>query len=174
MRRALTVRALVAVTAVAVVGAVGCGGGDDASGDSDPVTLGPGVGSVAGSDDSSEGGVRAATDLLPGDCFDGLAVDEGRRARVALVEVVPCSAPHDLEVFHAFTYGDDEAWPGEDEMVRLAEVGCGEAFATQLGERAALEQLAVWPTEASWAEGDRVVVCAAYAADGDALVGNLR
>ena len=150
-----------------------CSNGSETTERSDaPVAEAESAGPAAG--DSAVDGPVAAVDLTPGTCFDGLAFVEGERATVETVEVVDCGRPHDLEVFHAFEFGRDETYPGEETIVRLAEGGCAEAFATSLGPAAALEQVAIWPTQRSWSEGDRAVSCAAYASDRGQLVGNLR
>lgn len=118
--------------------------------------------------------VVALIEVGPGDCFNGLTTVTNARATAEVVTRVPCDQPHDHEVFHAFAYGDDERFPGIDVLVGLAESGCRDAFVGNVGNPDALDQVSIWPTSKSWAEGDRTVLCAAFARDGDQLVGSIR
>lgn len=111
--------------------------------------------------------------LEPGECFDGPDLEEGSTDTARSVTTVPCAEPHLHEVYHAFEFSEDEPFPGDATIVELAEEGCAEAFATRLGDTAALEQLSLWPTEESWSEGDRRVLCAAFPSDGEPLVGRI-
>ena len=61
-----------------------------------------------------------------------------------------------------------------DELIALAGTGCRDAFVGGVGNADALDQISIWPTMASWTEGDRTVLCAAFARDGDQLVGRIR
>lgn len=116
----------------------------------------------------------ALVDLGPGDCFDGLDPVPAEGASATQVVRIPCGEPHDHEVFHAFEFGDDEQYSGEKETMQLAQESCRDAFVLGVGNADALDQISIWPTADSWAADDRTVLCAAFARDGDQLVGNIR
>lgn len=117
-------------------------------------------------------GPVAATDLLPGDCVTGLVIGASERARIESASVVSCEQSHELEVFATFDLAAadfeeaDGGYPGQQRVVNAADTGCG-TRSEQLGEIAdEIGVIAVWPTQESWAAGDRAVVCAAYAVTG--------
>ena len=105
------------------------------------------------------GGCRGASafDLDVGECFNqpesGSAVGE--------VELVECDEPHDFEVFHLVDVEDGE-FPGESAVNEFADVACAAAFEGYVGrdyQSSGLYVSYLHPTAASWAEGDREVVC---------------
>lgn len=125
----------------------------------------------------SSGEAVAATELVVGDCLSGVAVGVAERTEIESAQVVGCELPHELEVFASFELEPAEfetqppgAYPGEQPVVRAADAGC----ATRL--RALVDDtlfglIAVWPTQASWASGDREVSCAAFPAGGGPFEG---
>ena len=110
-------------------------------------------------------------ELAVGDCFDDTAGDE-----ISDVPVVDCAEPHDNEVFHVFDVPDGD-FPGEATLLQAAEVTCLPAFEDYVGTTVASSRLEVFPitpTEASWAGGDREIVCALYDGDLAELEGSMR
>ncbi len=110
-----------------------------------------------------------------GECFqqpaglDRSTVTDDDRPEVTDVAVVDCAEPHDHEVYEVTTLALDGEWPGtravDDEAVRL----CERAFAPYVGTEyteSAYYFLPLQPTEASWEEGDRGLVCSLYLPDG--------
>lgn len=102
-------------------------------------------------------------ELEVGDCFNSGANNE----EVQSVGVVPCEAPHDSEVFHLVDYPDDgSGFPGQEALNTFADEQCqGQAFTDYVGRvwaesRFFTSQLT--PTEGSWEQGDREVVCLLY------------
>jgi hypothetical protein len=103
-------------------------------------------------------GPVAVSDLRVGTCFDD--VDAGLN-EVSEVPAVPCDRPHANEVFAVLEQPGDE-FPGEEEIRGLAEEGCSASFESYVGapfETSTLTPFPVTPTAASWAKGDRQVVC---------------
>lgn len=101
-----------------------------------------------------------------GDCFNGEGADDEEIADVA---AVPCSEPHDDEVFHSFTLPEGE-WPGADAILMEAEIECMEQFETFAGiahEVSALDFYPITPTEPGWNTlDDREILCLIYDFEG--------
>lgn len=147
-------------------------------------TTTPAMAPTPGPTPTSDQGVTAGTSeqtiatsvfsLREGDCFDdpgpGLTETSG-------VPVVPCSQPHDNEIYRVFNL-DSGAFPGSDEVEEAANNGCLAAFASFVGEpyeTSELDFFALFPTRESWTElGDRAVLCSVYELDLSKLVGTAR
>jgi hypothetical protein len=102
-------------------------------------------------------------ELAVGDCYNSPSTSD----EVQSVAVVPCDTPHDSEVFFLVDYPDDgTGFPGLEELNTFADDQCqGQAFTDYVGvvwaeSRFFTSQLT--PTEASWEQGDREVVCLLY------------
>lgn len=99
--------------------------------------------------------------LSVGDCFN----DPGPSDAVRTLPLVACSGPFDNEVFALFDLPDGP-YPGEQIVIDAAADGClGERFERYVGTpypRSAIYASALWPTAASWAQGDREVICFLY------------
>lgn len=112
-------------------------------------------------------------ELAVGDCFGATDPDGGR---VSDVPIVDCSEPHDREVFHTFTVADGE-FPGGDALTAQAEDLCIPVFeeyvGTAYGSGSRLGILPITPTQSSWDNGDREVVCALYDLQGAQLEGSM-
>lgn len=107
-----------------------------------------------------------------GDCLNtaDMAADE----EISSVPVVPCSEPHDDEVYHAYYLADGD-FPGEDAILADADSVCVAEFANFIGlpyEESALVYWPMYPTEGSWGDGDREVLCVVYE-DGAKVTGSL-
>lgn len=105
-----------------------------------------------------EGVPTAANDLAAGDCFntDGSQVDE--------VTVVDCEQPHFYEAIlnYDMTQGDDEAYPGDEPVLDDADGQCRPAFEAYVGtpyDDSALFITVIRPSESTWGDGDRTVIC---------------
>jgi hypothetical protein len=110
--------------------------------------------------------------LEVGDCFQDpdSTVDEIRE-----VEAVDCEEPHDNEVFAVFDLPDGD-FPGADAISAASLDGCLERFEDFVGTPYPDSELyATWlfPTESSWGEDDREVVCVLFA-DGEQLEGSMQ
>ena len=118
------------------------------------------------------GSVDAFT-MRVGDCYN----DESSFSdEITDVPAVPCSDPHDNEVFAIFDLTISE-WPGGDPVMELADEGCGERFEVAIGatyEESVLMITTLTPTEASWTQRqDREVICIAYHMDLEQLTGSV-
>jgi hypothetical protein len=111
-----------------------------------------------GSGEIVAGGDLSAFSFREGDCWDDPPLDR----EVASVAAVPCSGPHDAEVYAVYDLELDE-YPGDDEIAVASEAGCVERFAAFVGVDYAASDLEIVylnPTQESWdAEDDRSAVC---------------
>lgn len=99
-----------------------------------------------------------------GDCTNDVATEE-----VAAVPTVPCSEPHDNEAYFAYDIEADR-FPGDDTVLAEAGDTCVSEFEGFVGLSYEESTLDVWPlvpTEATWADGDREVICFIYALSDD-------
>jgi hypothetical protein len=125
----------------------------------------------------SEGSLDVFT-LKRGDCFQ----DDEAAAEldgVSEVPAVPCSEPHDNEIYHIFFVADTyRDWPGEAEIDAIADEGCYAAFEPFVGHDYETSRLDFgWfvPTEESWdAYDDREIDCFVYDVDLKPLTGSMR
>lgn len=98
--------------------------------------------------------------LKVGDCMpespDGIISD---------MDVVPCSEPHDEEVYWEFTLPDGD-FPTDEAISAAIEAECVPAFNTFVGlnyEDSVLDFYTIEPTEETWTQADdRVVQCVIY------------
>ena len=106
--------------------------------------------------------------LQVGDCFDDPEViDEV----VFDVAAVPCTEAHDNEVFAVQSVASDfgGVFPGLDALEQHGYEFCsGQTFDSYVGASyldSALEVFSFTPTEESWDQGDREIVCALFRLD---------
>jgi hypothetical protein len=101
-------------------------------------------------------------DLGVGDCFN----DPDFTGEIDEVDGVPCSQPHDNEVFATIDHPGSGAYPGESEILSFASEQCeGEVFRQYVGVDYLDSRFfvdALYPTEGSWRFGDRTIVCFLY------------
>jgi putative regulator of septum formation len=104
--------------------------------------------------------------LRMGDCVNA---PNGR-----LVAVLPCSAPHEAEVFATFTLPDSR-WPGTPKVRAEASSGCASRLTGYLNPQLAisLSQSYVFPDAVAWRAGTRTVICEVRATSGQ-LTGSVR
>jgi hypothetical protein len=106
--------------------------------------------------------------LRPGQC-----VNSGSDA--LKVTVLSCARPHDAEVFGRFTLPAG-AWPGASAVQADASNGCVSRFDSYIDPQlatASLTQEYVYPNQAAWQAGQRIVVCEVRAVTGR-LTGSVR
>lgn len=133
-------------------------------------------GAMTGADRDSSGaivdaGTVDAFSMQVGDCFDDT---DSNADEITSVPGVPCSEPHDNEAFAVFDVALPE-YPNEEAMGELAYNACVERFAAFVGrdyESSSLEVTTMYPTQGSWAQDDREIVCAIYSMDMEKLVGS--
>ncbi len=108
-----------------------------------------------------------------GDCFDDtpMGVNE-----VTEVPGLPCSAPHDNEVYALFDLPAGP-FPGDEQVDGSASLGCYERFEDAIGmsyEESIIDYIAMYPTEDSWNRiNDREVVCIAFHMEYEKLTGSV-
>lgn len=108
-----------------------------------------------------------AFELDVGQCFNEPETDE-----VVDVEIVDCSEPHDLEVYEAADL-PDQTFDAAAVDTAAFDI-CLDAFDGFVGTPYTESELDIYyliPSEASWADGDREVVCAIYDLSGEPLTG---
>ena len=125
----------------------------------------------------SEGNVDAFTMRL-GDCFDNTSSRvNDETGEVSNLPGVPCSQPHDNEVFAIFDL-DQPTFPGSEQISELSFQACLKRFESFVGldyESSSLDIAALYPSKESWSQqGDREVVCAVYDMNLGKLTGSTR
>lgn len=111
--------------------------------------------------------------LSVGDCFDAMATENNE---VSDVPTVDCSEPHDFEVIRAVNM-EGSAYPGADALFEFADAECEAAFEAYTGrsysDSGGLDYDYLYPTQGSWAVGDREVLCLVFDWD-DVIVGSVK
>jgi hypothetical protein len=136
--------------------------------------------SVMQADRDDAGAIVAAGSLdafqmRVGDCFDDGSAFTEDGDDVDSVPGVPCSTPHDNEVYAVFDVSM-ASYP-EDAMADMAHDACLERFAEFVGrdyESSSLDIATLYPSHESWAQNDREVVCAVYDVDTKKLTGSVK
>lgn len=98
--------------------------------------------------------------LQVGDCLNDATASE----TVETIPTVPCSEPHDSEIYASIIMEGD-TFPGSDAVIAEADAACLDAFAGFVGVEYADSQYYYsyyFPTEGSWAGGDREILCTIY------------
>lgn len=101
--------------------------------------------------------------LQIGDCLNDLS-----GTQFATLPVVPCSEPHEGEVYALFDISGNQ-YPGQDAVLEEAQIGCVDAldrYAPSAATDSNVDIFYLYPTEGTWAAGDREVVCVTYYLDG--------
>jgi hypothetical protein len=118
-------------------------------------------------------GPVAATAVAVGDCLNGVVIGGAQRARITSAEVVSCDREHGLEVYATFALAaadfdldDPSEYPGPARVVNAADTGCTDRIAALVEDAEAYGLIALWPSQDSWAAGDRDVACAVFSRDG--------
>ena len=112
-------------------------------------------------------------DLEVGDCLATSPPEEEQL--ITSLETVPCSEPHGEEIFAAVTLPDGD-FPGTDAILEQGDELCIAAFDGFVGlpyEETALDFWLITPSEQSWYQGDRSVLCTIYDPAGE-VSGTLR
>ena len=160
---------LVGLLAVVVVLA-GC---QDATEDPTPSAASPSAASLGPSaavsvtPTASTGAEQTSVfDLEVGDCFS-VESDE-----LTTVVVVGCDESHEYEAFAVLDHeaGEADPYPGDEAMLEYANTACQPPFQAFVGieyEASIWYIRSVLPSEETWAEGDRELVCTVYQQDAD-------
>ncbi len=127
------------------------------------------VGGACSDQETPQVAGKPVHELSPGDCFVGRPFppkDAGAEKRtVLLVAAVPCSKAHEKEVFAVFEHPikPGGAFPGEDEVAKVAQDGCAERFEGYVGKpfgESDLQVAVIAPGPVPWdKDNDRRIVC---------------
>lgn len=107
-------------------------------------------------------GTKSVYDIGLGDCMLAETV-EGPNADQSNIVIIGCDTPHDAEVYAAFNLTDPD-YPGDEAVYNTSRELCGESFLDYVGlepQESSLQIKMFYPVEASWAQGDRAIVCIA-------------
>lgn len=125
----------------------------------------------------------AATALNPipsyatGECVDGTLTGETTDSDA--IRTVPCADPHRGEVVGVHTVADTAGvatFPGMSAISTTANDRCLPLFGEYVGidfDASSLEMFYVYPSEETWARGDREIACIATASAGEVLTGSV-
>jgi hypothetical protein len=117
-------------------------------------------------------GAVDAFEVRVGDCFDD---DAFASSEISEIPGLPCSEPHDNEVYATFDIAGE--WPGEERVEELAYEGCFERFAGAIGksyEDSVIDFTTIFPTQGSWKQrDDREVVCVGFHMEAEELTGSI-
>ena len=104
-------------------------------------------------------------ELKVGDCLDKTALEDNDRETDPFVK---CTQKHDLEVYTQVTL-KGKTYPSVEEIANIASTECATAFTKFVGVDfgiSSLDFVYYYPTESSWAAGDRGVDCVIFDPDG--------
>lgn len=114
-------------------------------------------------------------DVKVGDC-----VQLPTTSQATTISRTACTSPHEAEVSALVptqVQDADAAFPGEQALSAQAESACVDSFADYVGRPYVSSDLDVtWltPTQTSWAEGDRSIVCLVHAMDTQTLTSSVK
>lgn len=119
----------------------------------------------------------SAMDLQVGDCFTDMGSSTGTdNTTISTVDLIDCNAPHLYEVYADGTISSDtfpDTTAMQDEFTNI----CYDSFTAYVGVEYSSSIYSVTdlePTEASWADGDRVISCVLTSSDGSNLTGSAK
>ncbi|MGL5857650.1 MAG: DUF4190 domain-containing protein [Angustibacter sp.] len=119
----------------------------------------------------------SAFSLAVGDCVNGLGGTGGlgEDSEFSDLPSVPCSAPHEGEVFATFDLPSG-SFPGRDSVSAVADEGCEDrlgGYAPHVRDDPDFGISTLFPSALSWIGGDREVVCLVVSSNGR-TTGSLR
>jgi hypothetical protein len=109
-----------------------------------------------------------------GQCVNDPVVAEDGQQEVGTLPVVDCSEPHTGEVFYVEELSGDSV-PAD--VASQADEVCAANFEAFVGlpyEESSLYLTSLYPTEGSWSQGDRQIVCLIVDGEGDAMTGTAK
>ncbi|MFM9877537.1 MAG: septum formation family protein [Rhodoglobus sp.] len=107
--------------------------------------------------DPTNGTETDAFAIAVGDCLN----DGNVEGEVSTVVVIDCAKPHDSEAYASIQV-DDGDYPGEQAILDQAEADCLTNFNSFAGinyDQSTLSFSYYYPTEGSWGNGDREILC---------------
>jgi hypothetical protein len=130
-----------------------------------------GLRALAGGPAPVAAGTTSVGDLAEGTCYRLPPADRAASS-VGAVDVVPCTTPHDGQVYAKVPL-DFDSYPADIELTSTADAGCADRDAGALDP--AVESVdtisMTWyaPLEADWAESPHVATCVIESDDADGL-----
>jgi Septum formation len=116
-------------------------------------------------------GQRDLENLAVGDCFDAADAET-----ISEIDAGPCTDPHEYEAYLVFDH-QAGSFPGSAGFEAVFQSECLPAFDPYVGAPYASSDIyasMITPTEESWANGDREVVCVIYDPNEPQLTSSLR
>ena len=113
----------------------------------------------------------SAFDVEVGQCVQNAESEE-----ISDLQVTDCAKPHQAEIFYTVELSAKQRIPEED-LSDYARDTCIDAFEGYVGrsyEESELDTTELYPSEESWATGERTIACFAISADGEPLVGSIK
>lgn len=117
------------------------------------------------------GGNTSAFNVEVGQC-----VQNAESEKISDLQVIDCAKPHQAEIFYTVELSAKQRIPEED-LSDYARDTCIDAFEGYVGrsyEESELDTTELYPSEESWATGERTIACFAISADGEPLVGSVK
>ncbi|WP_341952432.1 septum formation family protein [Salinibacterium sp. TMP30] len=121
--------------------------------------------------DPGPGTTQDVFSLTVGDC-EAASPAEGE---VSETTVIDCAEPHQGEIYAA-SYLPEGDFPGGAAIEAQADNDCYTEFESFVGAYVSDSMYDFswyYPTEQSWADGDREILCIAYSPDGEDIIGSL-
>jgi hypothetical protein len=111
-------------------------------------------------------------DVGVGQCFD--PIDDKDDGVLLAVIVRSCTEPHGLELFGRpeLNFDADAEWPGDEIVDPSSEDACDALFLEYVGvayQDSSWSYSFIRPSEATWATGDRAIMCLIEAPEGETL-----
>ncbi|WP_201546682.1 septum formation family protein [Psychrobacter lutiphocae] len=112
--------------------------------------------------------------LLVGMCFDDpseedLIIDDQRNTAADNFPIVDCHRFHDNEIYYIFNLPDAEKYNETEALLNSMLDVCEDKYKKYIGvayKKSFYEMSVLTPTETSWKDGDREVVCYAFHPNG--------
>ena len=120
------------------------------------------------------GALGSVQTFTVGECIDGL-VPDGQE--VQDLPTTRCDGEHLGEVVGTVTVPEADTWPGQAAHEEQAGAECPPAFEAYVGrsyDESRLEMSYLYLTEASWAAGDRQIVCVVFEPAGARRSGSVK
>lgn len=121
--------------------------------------------------DSGDGTTKNIFDISVGDCEID-SIDEGERFETTTID---CAEPHNTEIYASVNVPDGD-FPGDAAIDEQATTDCYTEFESFIGanyDDSDYDFSWYFPTEGSWSEGDREILCLVYDVSGAQVSGSL-
>lgn len=106
----------------------------------------------------------------------GQCVQNAESEEISGLQVTDCAKPHQAEIFYTVELSAKQRIPEED-LSDYARDTCIDAFEGYVGrsyEESELDTTELYPSEESWAAGERRIVCFVISPDDEPLVGSVK